>query len=130
MIKTKLTMILPKVGDRLERVLSTANLDVDAVYEPEPCVVTYVNDAHGWYEVEFINSGLRECYNYPVFDHSILKGASYGGIPVLCVETGEVYPAINACASDMNIDRTNLSRHARGVSGWSTCGGYHFITVL
>lgn len=130
MSKTLLSMTLPKVGDLLERVLSTTGLDPDAVYNPEPCIVTYVNEAHGWYEVQFVDSGLKECYNYPVFDHAILKGATYGGIPVLCMETGEVYSAINACAKDKNLDRTNISRNVRGVPGWSSCGGYHFVTVL
>ena len=130
MAKTMLTMDLPKVGDRLMRLMNKASFDPSLPYNPEPCVVTYVNETHHWYQVKFTNSGIRECYNLPVFDHSILYGITWeaGTMPVLCVETGAVYSSLHCCALDLGVTHGEISRQLAGER--EHCKGYHFSTVL
>lgn len=129
-MKTKLSMSLPKVGDRLMRLMTKAAVDSTMVYNPESCVVTYVNEAHGWYQVLFTNSGIRECYTRPVFDHSILCNADWkgGAIPIVCVETGVVYSSITDCERDTGLNHTCISRQLLGERAHTH--GYHFVEVL
>lgn len=129
-MKTKLTMTLPNVGDRLMRVMQATTWDMLDSYVPEPCEVVYVNKDHGWFEVIFLNSGIREGCKLPVFDHSILTGmdSKRHSTPVICVETGDVYPTLEQCADDLGIWHSGISKQLRGEA--SHCGGYHFCTVL
>lgn len=120
MAKTKLSMDMPKIGDKLKR------LTID--YSVEDCVVTYVNSLHGWYEVLFPKFNIKECYKLPTYDHSIFQGKSLNDYPIICVETGWVYNSINECSEDMNLDRTNIFRQLNGEH--SHCGGYHFTNAL
>lgn len=130
MATSVLSMNLPRHGDWLMRVIFNHEADASDTYNVHPCVVTYVNEAHHWYQVWFPEYDIRECYNLPMFDHAILKGATYGGTPVVCIETGRVYPSIAACARDMHIDRTNITRHVNNDPGWSNCRGYHFMSIM
>lgn len=120
MAKSRLSMALPKVGDHLKC------LTVEC--EVEDCVVTYVNQSHGWYEVLFPRYNLRECYKPPTFDHAILQGNSPNDIPIICIETGLVYPSIYECSEDMELNRTSIIRQLKG--DYSHCSGYHFINAL
>lgn len=126
--KTELSMKLPKIGDKLLQVISGNDYDLTVTYIPEPCTVTFVNEKHGWYEVIFDNSDLKECYKLPIFDHSILSGLYTGGMPVACVETGKVYSSIQECADDMRIDHSGISRQILG--DFDHYKGYHFFKVL
>lgn len=126
--KTSLSMKLPKVGDKLLRAINVGIYDPDISCIPKPCVVTFVNEKHGWFEVTFDNSDLKECYKLPTFDHSILSGLYTGGMPVACVETGKVYSSIQECADDMRIDHSGISRQILG--DVDHCKGYHFFKVL
>ena len=47
MDKTNLSMTLPKVGDKLFRIMSRGRYDPGDVYNPEPCTVEYVNEKKG-----------------------------------------------------------------------------------
>ena len=54
---------LPKVGDRLHK---TPTLCIpDHKPAPQVCEVVYVNAAHLWYTVEFLETHFRECYKLP-----------------------------------------------------------------
>ena len=128
MDKVKLSMKLPKVGEHLERVITIGRFDPGNPYAVEPCVVTYTDAKKGWYEVEFVNTKLRECYNLPAFDHSILKNVSPFETPIVCIETGYVYPSVSKCAKDMGLDDGNISRQISGV--YPHVCGYHFDTVM
>lgn len=128
MAKTMMSMKMPKVGDRLMRVMTSTTWDLDDTYIPESCVVTYINEAHKWFEICFLDSGLKECYNLPTFDHSILSDTKKHATTVVCIETGAVYSTLHQCARDMGVTADMLSRHLRGE--WSHCGGYHFCTVM
>ena len=125
--KTSVSMDLPKVGDRLMRVLTATKECLYPTFIPKECVVTYVNEAHGWYEVEFTDSHVRECYGLPVVDHSIMSGTS-GAIAIMCVETGDVYSSINACARDMHLYTGDIYRQLFGQR--ESYRGYHFMPVL
>lgn len=120
MAKSRVSIDLPKVGDHLKR------LTIE--YEIEDCVVTYVNRSHGWYEVTFPRTNIRECYKLPTFDHTILKGVAPNTIPIVCVETGWVYPSYYDCAVDMGLDISTIKRQLNGI--YSHCCGYHFTNVL
>lgn len=133
MRKAILTMNLPKVGDKLMRIMSKYSCEYDDELIPKPCIVTYVNDKHGWYQVQFYDSGIKECYGLPTFDHSIIrinKNSSIGStcIPVACVETGVVYSSIKDCARDMRLDSTCIVRQLNDEYG--QVNGYHFVKVL
>lgn len=128
MAKAALSMTLPEVGDRLMRVMTSTTWDLGDTYTPEPCEVIYVNKEHNWFEVLFLDSGIKECYHLPTFDHSIIRDVTKGSIPVICLETGVVYSTLHQCARDLGLTRGEISRQLSGERGH--CGGYHFCTVL
>lgn len=125
-LKTMVSMELPKVGDHLKRVMSAMTRLASPLYEPLDCVVVHVNKDKRWYEVEFVNTGLRECYGLPTFDHTIIKDPQ--NYPVLCLETGYVYSSVTDCARDMGFTAGNISRQILGE--FEQYHGYHFTTVL
>ena len=126
--KTKMTMTLPKVGDRMTRIMSRGNLGQAECFIPEPCEVVYVNQAHNWYEVRFLNSGLRECYSLPDFNHDILANLYGWATPVMCAESGYVYRSIADCAKDMGLTHGNISYYINNEC--ESYRGYHFDSVL
>lgn len=127
MTKTKVSMKLPKVGDHLKRIVTAESDCLWGTFEPKECVVTYVNEPHHWYEVEFIDSHSKECYGLPIIDHSVLN-VKPGNVPVMCLETGMVYSSISQCAKDTNLYAGNISRQVLGERrGYFD---YHFTSVL
>lgn len=124
--KVMSSMELPKVGDRLKRVMTAMTELFQPIYDPMDCVVTYVNKDRGWYEVKFTDTGLKECYGLPVFDHAVIK--DWRNYPVMCVETGYVYSSVTDCARDMGLTSGNISKQMRGE--FDQYHGYHFTTVL
>lgn len=126
--KSRLSMDLPKVGDKLTRVMTMGLLQQAEYFVPKECKVTYVNADHNWYEVEFLDSGVRECYNLPDFDHSILTNLSGCANPVVCVETGYVYRTVFDCANEMGLNSGYISGCLMG--RYDSYYGYHFDSVL
>lgn len=129
-MKTLLTMELPKVGDRLMRVMTEFACEYDTALVPRPCVVVYVNEKHGWYQVEFLDTHLKECYGLPVCDHSIIDfdmSLCYGDA-VICVETSKAYPSISACARVIGVPRSSIYLQLMG--SIENAYGYHFIEIL
>lgn len=124
--KVMSSMEMPKVGDHLKRIMTAMIQHFAPIYEPLDCIVTYVNEKRGWYEVEFTGTHLKECYGLPVFDHAVIKDWMY--CPVLCIETGYVYSSIYDCAKDMHIHSAGISRQLSGE--YDQYHGYHFATVL
>lgn len=51
---------LPKVGDTLYREPVIFGYGSTSERDLQECVVTYVNHAHLWYEVQFKSSGFRQ----------------------------------------------------------------------
>lgn len=128
MSKSTISMDMPKVGDRLMRIITGSRYDDKVTYRVEPCVVTYVNLLNSWYQVEFVNLGIKECYKLPVFDHDIFtKKSRSSAIPVMCLETGTIYSSIGECAKDLGLQSSGIIRQIQGES--LACGGFHFKTV-
>lgn len=130
MSKVKTYMKLPKVGDKLVRCMNTDACDESFVYVPLPCKVTYVNEKHGWYKVKFDAFDIEECYGLPVFDHSVIDKnvIKIAGIPVICMETGDIYSTIRECSRDMHIDYGDLYLHLVGTK--DHVKGYHFAKLI
>ena len=128
MSKTNLSMTLPKVGDKLFRIMSRGRYDPGDIYNPEPCTVEYVNEKKGWYEVCFDETNIKECYRVPSFDHRFLKDKPVGGVPIACLETGNIYGSITECARDMELNKHEIWKQIDGRRAY--CSGYHFVTVL
>ena len=128
MSKTNLSMTLPKVGDKLFRIMSRGKCDPGDIYNPEPCTVEYVNEKKGWYEVCFDETNIKECYRVPSFDHRFLKDKPVGGVPIACLETGNIYGSITECARDMKLNKHEIWKQIDGRRAY--CSGYHFVTVL
>ena len=128
MSKTNLSMTLPKVGDKLFRIMSRGRHDPGDIYNPEPCTVEYVNEKKGWYEVCFDETNIKECYRVPSFDHRFLKDKPVGGVPIACLETGNIYGSITECARDMKLNKHEIWKQIDGRRAY--CSGYHFVTVL
>ena len=129
MRKVIITMTLPQVGDKLLRRMTASEDQSGALYQPEHCIVAYVNKEHHWYQVTFINSGIRECYGVPVFDHCIYSDIrKNGSSPVVCLETGVVWSSIYEAAKDLGLGADGISRQISGYQ--SQCNGYHFETII
>ena len=63
--KEAVRALLPKVGDRL---MHTPHLHKSLGIpgaRPRWCVVTMVNEEHGWYQVRFEETGFIECFKVP-----------------------------------------------------------------
>lgn len=128
MSKVHLTMELPKVGDKLKRIVSATSYGVGGTYEPKECVVTYVNKLHHWYEVTFIGSGVKECFGVPVIDHSVALNYKSGNIPVICVENGVAYSSIEQCSIDTKIPACAISRQISGNPSYDA--KLHFVKIV
>ena len=50
----------PQVGDRL---IKKPYFGIDNLTDPIPCTVVYVNEAHGYYTVQF-DDGYRQAYKF------------------------------------------------------------------
>lgn len=56
---------VPQVGDRrMESFITRGDNTPCKLSNPEPCVVTYVNYQHRWYEVYFERFGFRSGYKF------------------------------------------------------------------
>ena len=128
MDKTILSMTLPKVGDKLFRLMYRGRYEPYDTYCPESCTVAYVNEKKGWYEVCFDETGIKECYKVPSFDHYFLKDKPVGGVPIICLENGNIYGSITECARDMKLNKHEIWKQIDGRLAY--CSGYHFATVL
>lgn len=128
MSKTKLTMQMPKVGDRVKKIFTPMTMVPICEYVLCSGTVVYVNNKKGWYEVKFDDTDLKECYHLPDFDHSILLGINNGRVPVVCDDTGMVYSSLSECARDMGIERSGIDRVIYGRQ--ESHVGHHFSTVI
>ena len=65
MTRNEARQLLPKVGDVREEIPTYSKAAGVPAPPPQKCVVVYVNTAHLWYRVRFIDTGLHECYKVP-----------------------------------------------------------------
>ena len=103
--KSNLSMILPTVGKRLNMLMSNS---AHQKYKVEPCIVTYVNNKHSYYEVMFLNTGLKESYKLPIF--------------------GIAYSSVSECAKDTGVPANVISAQIN--SSYKYESSYHFINAI
>lgn len=126
--------VLPKVGDRLMRIMSSswANTKKDDLI-PEPCIVTYVNKKKKWYQVTFVNSGVKECYmlhdvnEIERFKEDYKKAFGKNAVGVYVYESGAIYSSISECARAIGVLPCTVSKHIHG--GSSHVKGYHIYIL-
>ena len=121
-MKIKDGMSLPKVGDRLMRVMTGANFG-KGYADPEPCVVIYVSKPKNYYTVQFIGSGIKESYKAPLLDDNKMIRQfqddfkrAFGKKPkgVYVYESGALYPSISDCARAIGVLPCTVSKHIHG----------------
>lgn len=130
-MKTTPIVKMPKVGDRIMRVMVTHQSWKDDT--PLPCVVTYVNKQKNYYQVTFQESGVKECYKIPdldelgsfVKDYKKLTKKKPKGVYVY--ESGMLYSSITECAKAIGVLPCTVSKHLHG--GSSNVKGYHIYIL-
>lgn len=119
-MKTTPIVKMPKVGDRIMRVMVTHQSWKDDT--PLPCVVTYVNKQKNYYQVTFQESGVKECYKIPDLDE---LGSLKKPKGVYVYESGMLYSSITECAKAIGVLPCTVSKHLHG--GSSNVKGITFI---
>lgn len=127
-MKTANSTKLPKIGDRIMRVMTVPTFGL-AKSGPEPCIVIYVNKPKYYYTVEFIRTGLRESFKVPDIDeiqnfkddYERVFGCKAKGVYVY--ESCMIYPSIKECAEAIGVTSSAISKHLHG--GSKHVKGYH-----
>lgn len=126
-------MKLPRIGDRLVRVMTASGYSREDSNTPEPCVVIYVNKPKNYYTVQFIETGIRESYKLPDSDEigcfkKDFKRA-FGREPtgVYVYESGVIYQTIADCARALCVKPCTISNHLRGKT--HHVKGYHIYRL-
>lgn len=124
---------LPKVGDRLMRIMSSTTLGSNDD-RPERCIVTYVNKEKCYYQVTFEDSGIRECYRVPdeidilgEFKERFQKSFKKSAKGVYVFESGALYPTISECAKAIGSTSSAISAHLHGRT--RHVKGYHIYML-
>lgn len=125
--------VMPKVGDRVMHIMSSSWAQSRQDDQPEPCIVTYVNKDKNYYQVTFVNSGIKECYKVPEVnelknfkkDYQRTFGKNAKGVYVY--ESGAIYPSISECAKAIGVLPCTISKHIHG--GSSHVKGYHIYIL-
>lgn len=119
-------MKFPKLGDQL-------NLIMTGSTEPEPCIVTYVNKPHNYYQVRFINSGVRECYKVQnaneIDEFKKDYRRTFGKDPkgIYIYESGVLCDSIAECAKEIGVRAYTIVRHLNGYI--SNVNGHHIYLL-
>lgn len=100
---------------------------------PLRCIVTYVNKEKHWYQVTFVDSGVKKCYMVPEVnelenfkkDYQRTFGKKAKGVYVY--ESGAIYPSISECARAIGVLPCVVSKHIHG--GSSHVKGYHIYIL-
>lgn len=124
---------LPKVGDRLIRHLDLG-VEGKKLY---PCVVTYVNKSHSWYQVTF-DSGIRACFKVPevnyiqwvleTFQKDYETKLNKRAVGIYAFESGFLYPSITECAKDIGVTPYYVNKHLNGQL--ENVKGYHLYKLM
>lgn len=128
-MNTIISSNLPKVGDRLMKNMSGAQLKNNTKIEPEPCIVVYVHKNHGYYTVRFLDSGLLESYKlFGIDEIAEFKenyARAFGRKPkgIYVRESGVLYKTIPECAKAIGVSHSALAKHLNGDT--SHVKGYH-----
>lgn len=134
-MKIKDGMSLPKVGDRLMRVMTGSRYDEKYIV-PEPCMVVYVNKPKRYYTVQFVGSGIKESFRIPLIDDAKIirqfqddfkRTFNKKAKGVYVYESGALYPSISECARDIGVPPVAVSNHIHGRA--SHIKGYHIYML-
>lgn len=125
-------MNMPKVGDRLMRVMTSTNL-LSSEDDAEPCVVVYASEPKRYYTVQFVNSGIKESYKVPNVDevgafkkeYKRAFGKSPRGVYVF--ESGALYDSVSECAKALSVTPSAVSSHLHGRT--KHVKGYHIYAL-
>ena len=122
---------MPKLGDRIMRIMTTPNVWKDVT--AEPCEVTYIDIDKNWYQVTFVESGVKECYKVPdidkVKDFAKDYKKAFGKYPVgvYVYESGAIYSSVTECAKAIGVLPCTVSKHIHGET--SNVKGYHIYIL-
>ena len=101
------------------RTMSAASFE-SATDAPEPCIVIYVNKPKYYYQVKFVNNGIKECYKVPnvneidAFKSDYRRVFGHDAKGVYVYETGKIYRSISECAKAIGVYPGTLSNHIHG----------------
>ena len=133
-MKVKDGMSLPKVGDRLMRVMTADTRWKED--KPEPCVVVYVSKPKHYYTVQFVDTGIKESFKIPLIDDAkmleyfqIDYKRTFGKKPkgVYVYESGALYSSISDCAKAIGVLPCTVSKHIHGQT--KHVKGYHIYML-
>lgn len=133
-MKVKDGMSLPKVGDRLMRVMTADTRWKED--KPEPCVVVYVSKPKHYYTVQFVDTGIKESFKIPLIDDAkmleyfqIDYKRTFGKKPrgVYVYESGALYSSISDCAKAIGVSPCTVSKHIHGQT--KHVKGYHIYML-
>lgn len=98
----------------------------DAVGPNEALMVSCVG-YEPWKMLQFMHDRGETPDTKDVHEY-ILKGGQVGrpSKPIRCVETGQIFPSINAAAQELGIPQGNLSKHLKYPQVFHTIKGYKF----
>lgn len=134
-MKSKDGMTLPKVGDRLMRVMTNTGSRIKN-NGLEPCIVIYVNKPKRYYAVQFVNSGITESYKVPLLNDAILLKQfqddfkhKFGKKPVgvYVYESGALYSSVSECAKAIGVKPCSITNHLHGRT--NHVKGYHIYIL-
>lgn len=131
-MKKRDEMKMPKVGDRLMKVMSSTSLG-RFEDKAEPCVVVYVSEPKHYYTVQFVKSGIKESYKVPNVDEigAFKKDykRAFGKLPrgVYVYESGALYDSVSECARALSVSPSAVSNHLHGRT--KHVKGYHIYAL-
>lgn len=126
---TAISSSLPKVGDRLMRIMSCGQLNNNIKAKPEPCIVVYVHKNHEYYTLRFVESGLLESYKLlgvdeiTEFKENYERIFGYAPKGFYVRESGILYKTIAECEKAIGANHGLLVKHLNG--GTTHINGYH-----
>ena len=82
---------------------------------------------HGTLSPQSIEKLRASLMGHPVSDKVKTILAESNRIPLICIETQEVFDSAREAADKMGLCRTSVSRAAKGKQ--DTCGGFHFAVL-
>lgn len=131
-MKEKDGLTMPKVGDRLMRVMSSTSYLTNN-NEKEPCVVVYVSEPKHYYTVQFTKTGIKESYKVPhvdeldAFKKDYKRAFNKSPRGVYVFESGALYPTVKECAAALGVTSSTVSAHLRGRT--RHVKGYHIYAM-
>ena len=68
-------------------------------------------------------------YGKHLSEEAKVKLSKANGLPVRCVETGEVYPSARAASAALGLKSNHINEHINNPKRYKTIGGYHWERI-